>query len=173
MRFDQLALLGKPMEHEDQVESVLEGLPKEYKTIVDQIESRDTAPTLTEIHEKLLNHELKLSALTSSTFTLTPVSAHVAQTRYNNSNKRSTSSNNNNNSYYRRSQPTSSTYPPRADHQHQSRGYQGRCQICSVYGHNARTCSQLQLHQLQRDLLSVDSKQHGLATTSKHGHHGS
>ncbi|CAA7040902.1 unnamed protein product [Microthlaspi erraticum] len=48
-RFDQLALLGKAMDLEDQVEHVLEGLPEEYKTVVDQIEGRDSPPSLTEL----------------------------------------------------------------------------------------------------------------------------
>lgn len=34
-RFDQLALLGKPVEHEDQIEFILEGLPEEYKSVVE------------------------------------------------------------------------------------------------------------------------------------------
>ncbi|CAA7034341.1 unnamed protein product [Microthlaspi erraticum] len=32
-RFDQLALLGKPVEHEDQIEYILEGLPEDYKPV--------------------------------------------------------------------------------------------------------------------------------------------
>ena len=34
-RFDQLAILGKPMDHEDQVDAILEGLPDEYKQVID------------------------------------------------------------------------------------------------------------------------------------------
>lgn len=65
-RVDQLAILGKPMDHEDQIADVLEGLPAEYKTVIDQIEGRDTPPTLTEIHEKLLHHvSLRLLAMKS------------------------------------------------------------------------------------------------------------
>ena len=54
------------MDHEDQIADVLEGLPAEYKTVIDQIEGRDTPPTLTEIHEKLLHHiSLRLLAIKS------------------------------------------------------------------------------------------------------------
>lgn len=56
--------MGKPYDIEDQVEFVIDGLPKEYKTVADQIESTDTTPTLTMIHERLLNHEAKLQAPT-------------------------------------------------------------------------------------------------------------
>lgn len=59
-RLDQLAILGKAIEHEDQIEMILEGLPEDYKSIVDQIEGRDTPPTIAELHERLLNHEAKL-----------------------------------------------------------------------------------------------------------------
>ena len=55
-RFDQIALLGKPLDHGDQIEYVIEGLPEKYKVVIDQIEGRDTPPTLTEVHERLLNH---------------------------------------------------------------------------------------------------------------------
>lgn len=62
-RFDQLAILGKPLDHEDQIEKILGGLPEDYKTLVDQVESRDTAPSLAELHEKLINQEAKLQTV--------------------------------------------------------------------------------------------------------------
>lgn len=43
-RFDQLALIGKIIDHEDQVDYILGGLPEDYKPIVDQMEGRDTPP---------------------------------------------------------------------------------------------------------------------------------
>uniref|UniRef100_A0A1J3HB84 Retrovirus-related Pol polyprotein from transposon TNT 1-94 n=1 Tax=Noccaea caerulescens TaxID=107243 RepID=A0A1J3HB84_NOCCA len=94
-RFDQLALLGKAMDLEDQIEFLLEGLPEEYKTVVDQIEGRDSPPSLTEIHEKLINHEAKLqSAVVVSP---TPVSVNAAQYRgSNNNNYRGQNRNTNN-----------------------------------------------------------------------------
>ena len=62
-RFDQLALLGKPLDQEDQIEHIVEGLPEDYKTVADQIVGREAPPSLTEIHEKLLNHEAKLQLI--------------------------------------------------------------------------------------------------------------
>lgn len=77
MQFDQLALLGKLIDHEDQVETILEGLPEDYKPVVDQMEGRDTPPSLTKLHEKLLNHEAKmLSKPVADSF---PITANVAQ----------------------------------------------------------------------------------------------
>lgn len=95
-RMDHLAILGKLLEHEDQIEIILENLPEEYKQVVDQIERKDNPPPLSEVHERLLNHEAKLlsaAALTTSPF---PVTANVAQ-------QHQRFSNNNNN--YRNNQP--------------------------------------------------------------------
>jgi len=79
-RFDQLALLGKGLDLEDQLEYILEGLPEEYKQVVDQIEGRDTPPSVTEVHEKLLNHEVKVLAKTTTPATL-PITANVVNYR--------------------------------------------------------------------------------------------
>ncbi|XP_010518622.1 PREDICTED: uncharacterized protein LOC104793898 [Camelina sativa] len=35
IRFDELAALGKPMDHEDQIEKILEGLPEDFKPVAD------------------------------------------------------------------------------------------------------------------------------------------
>lgn len=137
-KFDQLALLGKPYELEDQIDYVLEGLPEEYKQIVDQIERRETPPSITEIHEKLLNFEAKLQTKNSTSLAL-PVTANAAQFRgsSNNNNRNSSQQTPRNNT---RGQQTwqQQKLSPRSDQQ--SRGYQGRCQLCSTYGHSARRC---------------------------------
>ncbi|XP_010424213.1 PREDICTED: uncharacterized protein LOC104709269 [Camelina sativa] len=57
-RFDQLALLGAPYPHEDQIDFILEGLHDDYKTVVDQISGRDTASSLTGTYEKLISLEV-------------------------------------------------------------------------------------------------------------------
>lgn len=86
IRFDQLAILGKPMDHEDQVDKALACLPEEYKTMVDQLESKDTAPSLAELHEKRINQESKLqSAITMVQTAL--ITAH--DTNYRGSNNKS------------------------------------------------------------------------------------
>lgn len=84
-RFDQLALFGKGIDLEDQIEFILEGLPEEYKQIVDQLEGRDATPMVTEVHEKLLNHEVKLLAKTPTPAAL-PITANAANYRGPNNN---------------------------------------------------------------------------------------
>ncbi|XP_010532351.1 PREDICTED: uncharacterized protein LOC104808376 [Tarenaya hassleriana] len=54
---DELAMLDKPMDHEDVLEAVLDGLPEEYKPVVDLVNAKDKTITIEELHEKLLNHE--------------------------------------------------------------------------------------------------------------------
>lgn len=132
-RVDQLAVLGKVLDLEDQLELALEGLPEDYKQVVDQIESRDTPPTFSELHEKLLNHEARLLAVpTSQSF---PVTANVATNNY-----RPQKSTNYRNFQWQapNHQNPTGTRPPRP--------YLGRCQICGIQGHSARRCNQLASH---------------------------
>lgn len=50
-KFDQLALLGKMIDHEDKVDYVLQGLLEEYKPVIDQTEGCDVLPTLREAYQ--------------------------------------------------------------------------------------------------------------------------
>lgn len=94
-RFDQLALLGKAIDLEDQIEYIIDGLSDEYKVVADHIQSRDVPPSLTEIHEKLLNHEIRLQSMTPTLSPL-PVSANAASFRPSNNNRGQTRNNQNN-----------------------------------------------------------------------------
>lgn len=97
-RFDQLALLGKPLDYEDKIEYIIDGLPEDYKSVVEQVEGRDTTPSIVEIHEKLVNKEAKLLSMNTTSLNTAPVSSNVATSRprqYNN-NKQQYRSNNSN-----------------------------------------------------------------------------
>lgn len=126
-RFDTLALLGKPYDHEDQIEQILAGLPKDYKTLVDQIEGRDVAPSLTELHEKLITHEAKLQAATPVN-SPAPVSANFTNYRGNSGNSQNRGHQQSKRGGYRghqtwqQQQQSSPTSNPNT-----SRGYQGKC----------------------------------------------
>ncbi|CAA7017240.1 unnamed protein product [Microthlaspi erraticum] len=113
--------------------------------VVDQLEGRDTSPSLSEVHEKLLNHEAKLQSTTATTPSL-PVSANVATYRGNNNtaNYRGNNNRNQRSFHNNRNQQTwqQQQFQPRPDAS-TTRGYQGRCQLCGIQGHNARRCSQL------------------------------
>ncbi|CAA7029995.1 unnamed protein product [Microthlaspi erraticum] len=126
-RFDQLVLLGKVIDLEDQIEFVLEGIPEEYKTLIDQVEGRDSPPSLTELHEKLINHEVKI--VTAEPASHMPVSANVATNRFIPNNNKSNPRNQPWQSNQRQNTDTNnSTWQPRP--------YLGKCQICGVQGHS-------------------------------------
>ena len=50
---DELASLGKPMDHEDLIDRILEGLDALYETFVEQINIRDSPISFEELHEKI------------------------------------------------------------------------------------------------------------------------
>lgn len=141
-QFDQLALLGKPIDHEDQIEYILGSLLEDYKSVVEQIEGRDLSPSITEVHEKLFNKEAKLFSVTPAPSTMVPISANVADMRprpyKGKQNQRPCQSWENNNSQQYNNQRQDNCIP---------RGYQGHYQLCGVQGHSAKHCSVLQQHQ--------------------------
>ncbi|XP_010507514.1 PREDICTED: uncharacterized protein LOC104784148 [Camelina sativa] len=134
IRFDQLALLESPIAHEDQIDYILGGLPEDYKRVINQIEGRDTTPTITEVNEKLINEELKLQSMvhsssvptTTNTVSYKPSGSHQQPRR--------------NTRHGSRGQQH---HFSRNDSRGMGHGYQGRCQLCGVFGHSARRCSQL------------------------------
>lgn len=112
--------------------------------MIDQIEGKDTPPSLTEIHERLLNHEAKLLSITPAISSTFLVSANVVQQRTNPNNNRFSNQprqrNNVNNNL---------------NHNCGPRPYLGKCQLCNVQGHNAHRCPQLQ--SLQQQVASTPS----------------
>lgn len=74
---DQFALLGKLEDHKGKIEYVLQGFSDDCKTVINQIECHDVSLSLTEVHEELINHELKLAMKTNSPSCL-PITANVA-----------------------------------------------------------------------------------------------
>lgn len=76
---DPLATLGKVVDHEDQIDLILEVLPEDYKYVMDHIEGRDVPSSITELHERLLNHEAKILSVSDALVSPTPVTANMAQ----------------------------------------------------------------------------------------------
>ncbi|XP_010480847.1 PREDICTED: uncharacterized protein LOC104759636 [Camelina sativa] len=77
IRFDELAALGKPMDHEDQIEKILEGLLEDFKPVVDQIEGKGSPPTIADVHERLRNREARLLAVAAATPAPFSISANM------------------------------------------------------------------------------------------------
>lgn len=145
-RYDQLALLGKAIDHEDQIEQLLDGLPEDYKIIVDQVAARDTPPSLTELHEKLINHETKLQ-LSKQDLSPVPVTANYTNHR-GSSGSHNTRNQNSRRGGYRGNQTWQQQQQlnPSPTQPAGRGGYQGKCQLCGVFGHSARRCLQLAPH---------------------------
>lgn len=125
---DQLALLGKNIDQEDLIDAILCGLnPKEYKDVILAVNARDTTISFTELHEKLITHELTLKqkqpvdlpAIPHTTF---PV--HIAATHYNRTNTQ------------RGLLPT----PSKGKDQKQTKPFLGHCQWCRQKGHYLSQC---------------------------------
>lgn len=71
------------------------GLPEEYKSVVDQVEGIDVYSTITELHERIINHEAKILSAIPAASSPFPISANVVQHRNRNQNN-----NNNTNRYH-------------------------------------------------------------------------
>ena len=78
---DQLASLGKPIEHEGFIEKILNSLDSNYKSLKDSINGRDTTISFEELHEKLINYELTIQQETEVASTL-PITAFATQSHY-------------------------------------------------------------------------------------------
>lgn len=142
-RFDQLRLLGKPLDHEDKIEYIIDGLPEEYKSVTEKVEGCDTTPSIIEIHEKLINKEAKLLTVSVALSSSLPMTANVASTRPKQHQSQNTRGNNSNwNTNYR----LHNNFSPQNQDSRSKNDYQGKCQICSVFGHSALRCPQMSQH---------------------------
>lgn len=90
------------------------------------MEGHDISPSLTELHEKLLNHEAKL--MTNAPPSSFPITANYV--------------NNNRSLPVIKQNQTTQTWRPQNNRG--PRPYLGKCQICGVQGHSAKRCHQLQ-----------------------------
>ncbi|XP_010423794.1 PREDICTED: uncharacterized protein LOC104708847 [Camelina sativa] len=142
MWFDQLAFLGKPEDHEDQIRYILKGLREDYKTVVDQTEGRAVAPSIPELHENILNLEATL--LTSSHAASVPITANYANSHQRSKPFHPRQHNNNNQGWYHNNN---------GGHNRSSKPSLGKCQICGTQGNSARRCPQFQSPQAQRPLF--------------------
>ncbi|KAL9230659.1 hypothetical protein vseg_005982 [Gypsophila vaccaria] len=125
---DDLAQLGKPMDHEDIISKVIKGLDYGlYKPVIDAVRGRDTPISFESLHEKLIHHELTVK--NNPPVSSFPPSAHAAHSR---------------------SAPLRSTYPQRhtpympkhssTDGSHSEPKFKGRCQYCDIVGHVVSYC---------------------------------
>ncbi|GMI87231.1 hypothetical protein HRI_002392400 [Hibiscus trionum] len=133
-KVDELAALGKPLDHKELIEKVLEGLGDTYQFVIDAVNSRETPITFDEFHEKLIHKELSMHNISPS-LTL-PTSAHLANTR---SNPRTQT--------FRPSEPVhirpyqSIPNPSNRPASQSCRPFLGKCQLYRAQGHVVSECS--------------------------------
>ncbi|RVX23186.1 Retrovirus-related Pol polyprotein from transposon RE1 [Vitis vinifera] len=132
-RADELAALGKPLDQEDLIEKVLEGLDENYQSIIDAVNGRDSTISFDELHEKLINKELSFRNKISPS--PLPASAHATNVRFTpwsvtNRTPRLPGSTSAPTQGIIRNSPTNTR-----DNRSPARPFLGRCQWCSTQGH--------------------------------------
>ncbi|RVW71302.1 Retrovirus-related Pol polyprotein from transposon RE1 [Vitis vinifera] len=137
-RADELAALGKPLDQEDLIEKVLEGLDENYQSIIDAVNGHDSTISFDELHEKLINKELSLRNKISPSSL--PASAHATNVRFTpwsvtNRTPRLPGSTSAPTQGIIRNSPTNTR-----DNRSPARPFLGRCQWCSTQGHVVSRC---------------------------------
>ncbi|RVW53564.1 Retrovirus-related Pol polyprotein from transposon RE2 [Vitis vinifera] len=137
-RADELATLGKPLDQEDLIEKVLEGLDENYQSIIDAVNGCDSTISFDELHEKLINKELSLRNKISPS--PLPASAHATNVRFTpwsvtNRTPRLPGSTSAPTQGIIRNSPTNTR-----DNRSPARPFLGRCQWCSTQGHVVSRC---------------------------------
>ncbi|RVW17904.1 Retrovirus-related Pol polyprotein from transposon RE1 [Vitis vinifera] len=137
-RADELAALGKPLDQEDLIEKVLEGLDENYQSIIDAVNGRDSTISFDELHEKLINKELSFRNKISPS--PLPASAHATNVRFTpwsvtNRTPRLPGSTSAPTQGIIRNSPTNTR-----DNRSPARPFLGRCQWCSTQGHVVSRC---------------------------------
>ncbi|KAK9048876.1 hypothetical protein SSX86_032155 [Deinandra increscens subsp. villosa] len=144
---DELAILGKKMDDEDVIDAILIGLDNNaYKPIMDAVLARDTPISFSELHEKLINHELTLTQQMGSHGIHQPTSAFYMQ---NNSNRKTGSYRHNHGPPTFRNQDSYNKYAtssaagilPTPTSFSGPKPYLGTCQWCQQKGHPLGQCS--------------------------------
>ena len=120
---DAHALLGSPFDPEDLTDVVLNGLPDDYKAIIEAIHGLDKSISFFELHEKLITRPLSQ----------VPITALNAQNRTPHWRNQS-----NDGGHHHGSRSYNND-------QRNSKPHLGRCQACGTQGHRAKRCPMFKL----------------------------
>ncbi|PON38918.1 hypothetical protein PanWU01x14_308930, partial [Parasponia andersonii] len=138
----ELAAIDKPMDQEDLIEKILNGLDDDYKPIIDIINGCDTTILFDELHEKLINKELSLCLehSSSSRLPVTAKSINFCATfhRSGNTSLCPPSSSYPATFFGTPCLGTTTTAPRRSSHPPHS--YLAHCQWCHAQGHTVPKC---------------------------------
>lgn len=109
---NQLALLGSPLDYEDLLDIIIDGLNDDFRAIVEMVNGRDVPILLEELHEKLLNRENALATSKETYGSSVPITTNIVQNRQFQQPQRP---------YFRGQSPS------RGGYQGRGRGYLGKC----------------------------------------------
>jgi hypothetical protein len=152
-KYDELAVLGAPMDTDDLTKQILDGLDEDYTELVQVVQAREAAISFDELHEKLLLFEASLQTRSQSS-RLGPITANSFTKNSSNNNWRPSRTN------WRpffspigntlRSLPIANfrpaTFPNQVRNNHlPARLYLGHCQMCGTQGHTAKRCPSFHL----------------------------
>jgi len=145
-RADELAILGAPIDFEDLLERILEGLGSEYTELARTVQARDTPISFDELHEKLLNFEASIHNTNNTAQPYFPASAHLANCAF--SGQRHLPHSTYSSGRHTGWRPTNSYHPrfsnssPPGPHNSRpsQKPYLGFCQICRIQGYTAKYC---------------------------------
>lgn len=148
---DSLLAIGDPISEQDQIDAVLDVLPKEYNSFVMMVYGRPDSPSLSDIEALLLVQEAQLDKFRQE-LVVSNVSANIAQT----SNGQGQASN------FSHGEQSQNSFVPRGG---RGRGGHGRgrgrdrggggngnrptCQLCKKYGHDTYSC----WHRFEEDFI--------------------
>jgi len=152
-RFDELAVLGAPMDTDDLIEQILDGLDEDYTELVRAVQNREAAISFDELHEKLLLFEASLQTRSQSS-RLGPITANSFTKNSSNNNWRPSRTNwrpfsspiGNNLRSPSIANFRPATFPNQVRNNHlPARLYLGHCQMCGTQGHTAKCCPSFHL----------------------------
>lgn len=130
-RADELDALEKPLDQEDLIEKILDGLNDEYQSVIDVVNGRETTISFDELHEKLINKELTLQQKTGPSHLLATANPTYTRTKSGPSNNRLSSFSPKTGQVAQKLTPEGRVLP---------RPFLGRCQWCNTKGHVLANC---------------------------------
>ncbi|KAI4353978.1 hypothetical protein L6164_002891 [Bauhinia variegata] len=174
---DELALLEAPLDAEDLIDKILDGLGDEYRELTRAVQARDMPITFEELHEKLLNFEASVITpipdplqflVTANPTSRNPATWHSpAPSSTNNHTWRP--SNSHQNRYF----PTQTSGQPTPQGNRPSRPYLGYCQICRIQGHTAKRCPSFRLVPVNKSNSPPASNTHSATPWQPRAHYAS
>ncbi|KAK9723469.1 hypothetical protein RND81_05G000700 [Saponaria officinalis] len=131
---EELAHMGKPMDNEDIIAQVLDGLDfATYRPVIEVVRARDTLITFEALHEKLLQRDLLNPSTTPASVNLPTTALTASHKQY----SRPYTKPNNSAGIL----PLPSSQPSATNNSSNQAPFKGKCQWCHQPGHYLELCA--------------------------------